>query len=435
MKMTKFQNRLKINVTPIESKTNEPISFQIYTIEPSSRIVIKASTKDDRQEKFVSEATFISDEHGLIDLNLHSPIEGDYKGIDVFGLFWSMQSKKDRMFIKHTSDPLVIKIDVYHNGELLASEQITRTFYQKNIIKRELNDDSMIGTLFYPENGDSLPAVVIVGGSDAGVHESSAALVASEGYVVLALAYFGRKGLQKGIVEIPLEYVDHAFQYLMNLRQVNQKRLGIIGFSRGSELALLYASHFPNIKSVIAIAPSAVVFSGLINMQPVERSAWTYKNTPLPYFQAQRTKQDTFSFFKHWIQGKPYSGLDVMNRIIQDEQQLEETAIPIENIRAPMMFFAGEDDHILPAVFFTKRIEDLLKNHAYKEQNRFIYYENAGHFATFPGSAPNLPQITGTTQYNMRMIFGGTKKDNARAASNSWEKTVKFLNKTLKDLT
>ncbi|GAB2567900.1 acyl-CoA thioesterase/bile acid-CoA:amino acid N-acyltransferase family protein [Gracilibacillus alcaliphilus] len=433
--MTQIHDRLKINITPKESKTNEPISFQIYTNEPSSQIVIKASTKDDRQERFVSEATFISDENGIIDLNLHSPIEGDYEGIDVFGLFWSMESKKDRMFIKHSSDPLVINIEVYHNGALLASEQIIRTFYQKNIIKKELNDDSMIGTLFYPENGDSLPAVVIIGGSDAEVHESSAALVASEGYVVLALAYFGRKGLPKGIVEIPLEYIDHAFQYLMNLRQVDQKRLGIIGFSRGSELALLYASHFPNIKSVIAVAPSAIIFSGLVNMQPVEKSAWAYKNVPLPYFRAQRTKQDTFSFFKHWILGKPYSGLDVMNRIIQDEQQLEETAIPIENIKTPMMFFAGEDDHIQPAVFFTKRIESLLQNHEYKKQNEFIYYENVGHFATFPGSAPNLPQITGNMQYNMRMIFGGTKKDNARAASNSWEKTVKFLNETLKGLT
>lgn len=434
-KMTQIDDRLKINITPTESKTNEPISFQIYTNEPSRRVVIKASTKDDRQETFISTATYISDDNGLIDLSLHSPIEGDYNGIDVFGLFWSMQSKNGRMFIKHSSEPLVIHIEVYDNGELLASEQVTRTFYQQNVIKKVLNHDAMVGTLFYPENGDSLPAVVIIGGSDAVVHESSAALLASEGYVVLALAYFGRKGLPKGIVKIPLEYVDHAFQYVKNLSQVDQNRCGIIGFSRGSELALLYASHFPYINSVIAVAPSTVVFPGLVNMQPVDKPAWTFKNASLPYFQVDRTKQDTFSFLKHWILGKPYSGLDVINRNIQNEQQLEETAIPIEKIKAPMMFFAGEDDHIQPAVFFTKRIEVHLQNHEYKKQNQFIYYENTGHFAPFPSSAPNLPQITGNTQYKMRMVFGGTKKDNARAASHSWEKTVQFLNETLKDST
>lgn len=219
--MTQTHDPIKLNITPLESKTNEPISIQIYTNEPSRQIVIKASTKDDRQETFKSEATYISDENGLIDLNLHAPIEGNYKGIDVHGLFWSMQSKKGRMFTKHSSDPLVIKIEVYCNGELWGSEQITRTFYQKNIIKTVLNDDAIVGTLFYPENGDSLPAVVIVGGSDAAIHESSAALLANEGYLVLALAYFGQKGLPKGIVNIPLEYVDQAFQYLKNLPQVD----------------------------------------------------------------------------------------------------------------------------------------------------------------------------------------------------------------------
>ncbi|MGY0694854.1 acyl-CoA thioester hydrolase/BAAT C-terminal domain-containing protein [Virgibacillus sp. FSP13] len=433
--MTQIHKRIKVNITPTESKTDEPISFQIYTTEPSRQIVIKASTKDDRQETFTSEATYISDKNGLIDLNIHSPIEGNYKGIDVLGLFWSMQSKKDRMFIKHSPDPLVINIEVYDNGELLASEQVTRTFYKKNIVKKILNDDAMFGTLFYPENAHSLPAVVIVGGSDAGVHESSAALLASEGYVVLALAYFGRKGLPKGIVNIPLEYVDHAFQYLKGLSQVDQKRYGIIGFSRGSELALLYASLFPNINSVIAVAPSAVVFPGLINMQPVDKPAWTYKNAPLPYLRAQRTKRDTFSFFKHWILGKPYSGLDVINHNIQDEQQLKETAISIENIKAPMMFFAGEDDHVQPAVFFTKRMERCLQNHEYKSKHKFIYYENAGHFSPFPGNLPNLPQITGNSQFHMRMIFGGTKEDNAIAANDSWKQTVQFLNETLKDPT
>ncbi len=433
MRMTQIHERLKINITPMESKTDEAITFQIYTNEPSHQIVIKASTKDDRQETFISEATYISDNNGLIDLNLHSPVEGDYKGIDVLGLFWSMRSKKNRMFIKHSPDPLVINIKIYDNDELLASEQVTRTFYQKNIVKKVLNDDAMIGTLFYPENSHSLPAVIIVGGSDAGVHESSAAMLASEGYAVLALAYFGRKGLPKGIVNIPLEYVDHAFQYLKNLSQVDQERCGIIGFSRGSELALLYASHFPNINSVIAVAPSAVVFPGLVNMQPVDKPAWTYKNVPFPYFQVQRTKQDTLSFFKHWILGKPYSGLDVLNRTIQDEQQLKETAIIIENIKATMMFFAGEDDHIQPAVFFTKQMERCLQNHEYKNQNKFIYYENAGHFAPFPGHLPNLPQITGNTQFHMEIVFGGTKKDNAIAANDSWKQTVQFLNETLKN--
>ncbi|MGM8211278.1 acyl-CoA thioester hydrolase/BAAT C-terminal domain-containing protein [Virgibacillus sp. W0430] len=97
-----------------------------------------------------------------------------------------------------------------------------------------------------------------------------------------------------------------------------------------------------------------------------------------------------------------------------------------------MMFIAGEDDHVQPAVYFTKQMAGRLQNHEYKSQNKFIYYKNAGHFAPFPGNLPNLPQITGNTQFHMRMIFGGTKKDNTKAASHSWDQTVQFLNRTLK---
>ncbi|WP_017472880.1 acyl-CoA thioesterase/bile acid-CoA:amino acid N-acyltransferase family protein [Amphibacillus jilinensis] len=430
--MTLNNDCLKVDIAPMESKTDELISFQINTNKPSHPIVIKATAKDDRQTTFTSKATYISDENGFIDLNQHSPVEGDYNGVDVCGLFWSMQSKKGRMFVKHRSEPLEVHIEVYDNGKLITSEKVTRTFYQNNVVKKVLNDDTLVGSLFFPENADSLPAVVIVGGSDAGVHESAAALLASEGYVVFALAYFGREGLSKGIVDIPLEYVDHAFQYLKGLSQVDQERCGIIGFSRGSELALLYAAHFPTINSVIAVAPSAVVFPGIVNMQPVDKPAWKYKGEPLPYFPAERTTRDTISFFKHWALGKPFSGLDAINRNLQNKQQLEDKAIPVEKIKAPMMFIAGEDDHVQPAIFFTKKMERRLQNHEYKSQNEFIYYKNAGHFAPFPGNLPNLPQITGNTQFGMRMIFGGIKKDNAKTANNSWEQTVQFLNSTLK---
>ncbi|MGM8211277.1 acyl-CoA thioesterase/BAAT N-terminal domain-containing protein [Virgibacillus sp. W0430] len=294
---------------------------------------MKATAKDDRQTTFTSQATYISDANGFIDLNQHSPIEGDYKGVDVCGLFWSMQSKKGRMFIKHSSEPLEVHIEVYDHDKLIASEKVTRTFYQNNVVKKVLNDDTLVGSLFFPENADLLPAVVIVGGSDAVVHESAASLLASEGYVVFALAYFGQEGLPKGIINIPLEYVDHAFKYLKDLSQVDHNRCGIIGFSRGSELALLYASHFPNINSVIAVAPSAVVFPGIVNMQPVDKPAWTYKGEPLPYFKVKRTTRDTISFFKHWVLGKPFSSLEVMNRNLQNKQKPEETAYLLKKLR------------------------------------------------------------------------------------------------------
>ena len=107
---------------------------------------------------------------------------------------------------------------------------------------------------------------------------------------------------------------------------------------------------------------------------------------------------DTFSFFYHWIFGKPYSGLLPIKRHLQDEKQLDAITIRVQDIKAPIMCLAGTDDHIQPAVFFTKRMEKRLQT-PFKDKNRYVYYENASHFSAYPSSLPHLLQTTGDTNY------------------------------------
>lgn len=213
---------------------------------------------------------------------------------------------------------------------------------------------------------------------------------------------------------------------------VDKNKIGIIGHSRGSELALLYSLQFKKVKAVIAVAPSSIVFPGVVNYQPVMKPAWTVQGSPIPYFEAKRTIGDTCSFFYHWIFRKPYLGLQPIKRNLKDVKQLEENTIRVQEIQAPIMFLAGTDDHIQPAAFFTERMEEQLQHHPFKHRNKYIYYENAGHFSAFPSALPNLPQTTGDTNYNMTMVFGGTKKVNAKTAQDSWEKTLEFLKENLK---
>src|SRR5690606_6054541 len=126
------------------------------------------------------------------------------------------------------------------------------------------------------------------------------------------------------------------------------------------------------------------------------------------------------------------SGLPSIHRNLQDTRQLEDNAIAVENIHSPMMFLSGRDDHVQPAEFFVKQMEQRLSNHPYHELNEFIYYENAAHFTALQTSLPNLPQTVCHINYNITMIFGRTRRANAKAALESWEHTLKFLDKTLK---
>ena len=55
------------------------------------------------------------------------------------------------------------------------------------IAREPVRDDGLVGTFFAPADGTARPGVLVVGGSDGGLSEGMAALLASHGFAVLAL--------------------------------------------------------------------------------------------------------------------------------------------------------------------------------------------------------------------------------------------------------
>ncbi|TSB47786.1 acyl-CoA thioesterase/bile acid-CoA:amino acid N-acyltransferase family protein [Alkalicoccobacillus porphyridii] len=418
----------------VETKTSilDEFSVQIQTNTPDTEYKITLSAEDDHNKGFESHAMFKSDQTGFIDLTTQAPTSGSYQKIDAKGLLYSMKAKdqKERMFVKHASEPIRFTIKVRDTeNHVLDEKTFIRTFKPDHIVREEIRGE-VIGTLFYPAHKNALPAIVILGGSDASVHEAAAAILASQGYAVLALAYFGKDGLPKGIEHIPLEYVDKAFQLLEKKTYVDPLRLGIIGHSRGSELALLYASHYSKVKAVIATAPSGAIFSGMVNFQLTSNPAWTYKDMPFEFFPVKNTLKDSLALIHHMLFRKPYSGIEAMKKNIDDEEKLDLYAIPVQDINAPIMFFAGSDDHIQPAELFTERMRKALIEHEYKEKHKFMIHAGAGHFSAYPSSLPNMPQTVADTNF-MTFVYGGTKQANSKAAHQSWQETIEFLSEHL----
>ena len=83
------------------------------------------------------------------------------------------------------------------------------------------------------------------------------------GYTTFALAYFGVEGLPRELVKIPLEYFKKGFDWLRTQDTVDGRRLGVVGGSKGGELALLLGATFPEIKVVVARAPSGTPRAGV----------------------------------------------------------------------------------------------------------------------------------------------------------------------------
>ncbi|HEX8259840.1 MAG TPA: hypothetical protein VF558_06050 [Rubrobacteraceae bacterium] len=66
---------------------------------------------------------------------------------------------------------------------------------QRVVDRWPVREGGLVGTFFRPSTPGPHPAVIVLGGSDGGLREGSAAVIARQGYATLALAYFGVEGL------------------------------------------------------------------------------------------------------------------------------------------------------------------------------------------------------------------------------------------------
>ena len=155
---------------------------------------------------------------------------------------------------------LLIQITAESEGEQIAATFIKRILVTGRHTKEpNLSEQGLVGVYFAPTDSEApRPALIILGGSGGDVDEAKAALLASRGYATLALDYFGNAPLPIGLSEIPLEYFETAIEWLKVQEGVDADKIGVIGTSRGGELALLLGATFPEIKSVVSYVGSGV---------------------------------------------------------------------------------------------------------------------------------------------------------------------------------
>ena len=153
--------------------------------------------------------------------------------------------------------------------------------YKSQILKTPISKE-FVGTLFTPDSQKQFPAVIVLPGSDGGIPESIARHLASFGYVVFALGYFGKDGLPQFLENIPLEYFQKAITSLKSMPQVKESAVSLLGYSRGGELALLLGSLFPQlINAIIAFVPCSRVCGAF---PYINRPAWFFNNQPIVPF-------------------------------------------------------------------------------------------------------------------------------------------------------
>jgi dienelactone hydrolase len=81
--------------------------------------------------------------------------------------------------------------------------------------------------------------------------------------------------------------VDNAFNFLKQQKNVDAARVGIVGASYGSSLALIYAAENKEVKAVVLLSPGINYFGNL----PIEPAAKTFGNRPLLLVAAEDDKE------------------------------------------------------------------------------------------------------------------------------------------------
>lgn len=160
---------------------------------------------------------------------------------------------------------------------------------ETRVIRQRVDKERLVATLFRPIASGPRPTVIVLSGSLGGMMEGSAAVLSSQGFAALAIAYFGVDPLPPELVEVPLEYFAEGIAWLKEQPAVDPDRIAVMGVSKGGELAVLLGATYPeDIKAVVGYSASPVVWRGA-SYRPLSfvfgkpKSSWTLGGEPVPF--------------------------------------------------------------------------------------------------------------------------------------------------------
>ena len=376
-----------------------------------------------------SEATFLADGSGRVDLETSAPASGRYTGADAMGIFWSAQhavvgeGAPRPTQMRPNPRPIPYQLTAESGGAIIATDTVWRRAVASDVRISELRDSGFTATLYEPPGAERHPAVVLISGSEGG---RSPAFnfpggLASRGYVVLALAYFNDEGVPPTLSSIPLEYFEHAIRWLRARPNVDSTRVGLQGGSRGGEGVLVIASTYPQlVRAVAAFVPSSVVWPGCCDEASVRGPSWTLGGKPLPYMSTLTRDQ--------LAKLAAIGGRRMAPRFrvrLENAREVERTTIPVERIASPILLISADDDGVWPSTYMAEQIVARLKKKHFTFPVESYHYEGAGHNIGRPYQ-PVVPPRAGP------MDPGGSPAATERAREAAWERLLDFFDSYLK---
>jgi dienelactone hydrolase len=371
---------------------DQAITIEVTGLASGQRVTVTASATDDTGLTWESDAIFTASRQGGVNLAAAGPDSGSYQGADAMGLLSSLGLPGQANVggngefaaappQRRSSFPVEVTV-TSAGGTVLATRAVTREWMTPGESARVLTvkADKVAGVLFTPPPGTPRhPGVVLFGGAEGGMSQVyAAALLAAHGYPSLSVAYFDWPGLPSQLERIPLEYFETAGRILAAQTGTDPAHVLALGYSRGSEAALLAANYFPQVfHGAIVYSPSS--FASPAQNDPGQ-PAWTL------------------------------DGRGIVN-----------VPIPEDDISGPVLALAGGDDTLVTdAGQSANEIAfDLASEGGDRYQGEAFVYPDAGHAV---GTFPYQPITTAAID-----TLGGTRAGDVAAQQAGWSKVLGLL--------
>jgi dienelactone hydrolase len=439
-------HNIHFEISPNPAFVDEEIRICVRGLRPHQPVVLRAATEDDDRRSWRSRAQFRADESGIVDTTAHESRGGSYRGVSPMGLLWSMQVDSPHInghstFAKNSASPNRVLLEVEQDSRVIASAALEGIFLTPGTELRDLNaGDSLtgngrasesghVGRLFIPPGRGPHPVVIVLSGSGGGFDLDKAAILSRHGFATLALAYFGIPPLPAWLHRIPLDYFEAALAWLASHPELDMERVGALGVSRGAELVLLLGTKFSQIRAIVAYAPSSVAWAagGRDKATGETIPSWTWRGQPVPFAPLPLRNFMLRSAVPVAVARRPVMFRNLFRAGLRNREAIVDAAIPVEQIRGPIMLVAGGDDHLWPAAEMCEAILARLKDHRFCHALEYRHYPHAGHMLRYPYLPTTSRQSRNRHLRNARFSFGGSAPADAEANADSWRHAIAFL--------
>ncbi|XP_010001150.1 PREDICTED: bile acid-CoA:amino acid N-acyltransferase-like, partial [Chaetura pelagica] len=283
-----------------------------------------------------------------------------------------------------------------------AAELLLRHPQGPGVGRAPAREGRVRGALFVPPGSGPFPGVIDMFGGAGGLIEFRAGLLASRGFAVLALAFFAYEDLPSSLAQLDMEYFEEAAELLLRHPQVRGPGLGVIGVSKGAEVALAMATFLPQVVATVWINGTAFLHGNPL----------VYKDLhipPIPYFTERALITEMGVLDNFAVLGDP------------QDPAYSSSAIPVEKIRGKVLFVVGEADRSTNSKLFAQ----LAMARMAPGSCRLLSYPGAGHLIEPPGSPfCSASSIRGAPR---PLAWGGEAQPHAEAQEHSWQEIIRFL--------